>query len=87
MAARRREDDQVRRDTTLAWTVAQLQRQKKLPSLKALLTRVMRRGEKQTVGQMKTSLHLLSEMYGGSVAKPVKGQKPKRKPKFRKGTH
>lgn len=48
------------RDVTLAWTMAALERQKRLPALKTLLAK---RDERQNVKQMRTTLQLLSEAY------------------------
>lgn len=47
---------------TMAWVIAALHRQKKLPELKTLLRK--RQDKPQTVGQLKAMFHQLSERYG-----------------------
>lgn len=62
MVAQQRQEDERDRDTSLAWLIASLSRAKKVPDLRVLLARGKRR--KQTVGEQKTMLHMLSEQYG-----------------------
>jgi hypothetical protein len=58
--ARRDEHD---RDISLAWHVAALERQKKLPALKTLLAKGGRE-RVQTVAEQRDMLHMLSAQYG-----------------------
>lgn len=65
MVARQRAEDKYDALTYVAWRTAHLQRLKTLPSLKSVLQK--REARPQSVGQMKTTLHLFAETYGGSV--------------------
>jgi hypothetical protein len=59
-------------DMTLAWTIAMLGRQQKMPKLQTLLAR--RQTQPQTTGQMRTMLHMLGAQYGLKV-RTVKGKR------------
>lgn len=68
------------RDVTLAWNVERIKNQtraqKKMPSLASLLRELDRsmgaEPHRQSVGQMKTMLHLLSAKYGIPLRKATK---------------
>lgn len=72
VVAKKRREDQADRDTSLAWRVAALMRQKKLPALQSLLISAKKR--KQTAGEMAAVLHTLSGQFGGPVRKGSRGR-------------
>lgn len=58
----------MNRNLVLAWHIAGLQRQKKLPSLSTLLrTTAAATPRQQNVGQLRNALHVLSAKYGGTL--------------------
>jgi hypothetical protein len=63
--------DQHDRDISLAWHMAALERQKKLPALKSLLGRGGDR--RQTVAEQRNVLHMLSEQYNIPLRKGKPG--------------
>jgi hypothetical protein len=67
VVAKRRTEDEHDERMTLAWTIAGLSRQKKLPNLKTLLAK--RKPRPQTAGEMRTILHMLAGQYGGRLRK------------------
>jgi hypothetical protein len=66
VVAREKVERQHNRDTALAWRTAMLQRAKKIPGLKELLT--AKKG-RQSVSEMRDVLEMLSQRYGGKVQK------------------
>lgn len=67
-AADRREAYDRTRDKRLAWCVAMLSRQQRLPSMSAWMGNVGRSAPaKQTAGQMKQMLHIIAGSIGGRV--------------------
>ena len=75
-AARERNLIQNKRDLTLAWHIAALSRQKRLPELTDLLNSGSRR-KIQTPAEQRAWLHMLSEYIGVPLRK-VKKAKVKR---------
>lgn len=67
VVAKKRREDQADRDVALAWRIAALQRQKKLPSLSSLLISTKKRV--QSVDEQRAMLEMLSKQYGGKVTK------------------
>lgn len=69
-AARRRAEDEYDRDVVQAWRAVQIfvrtQNDRRMPSLKSLLTAHGRRpaARQQTLAQQRSVLHLLSAKYG-----------------------
>ena len=55
----RRRRDEMERDITLAWRIAMLQRQERIPELRTLLPR-----QKQSPAALVTALQVISEQYG-----------------------
>lgn len=72
----RRVRNEFNRDVSIAWHMAALQRQKKLPALKTLL-RQGERGEQQTASQHRAALAVLSEQYGLPLRKASQRKKKK----------
>lgn len=70
VVAKRKRDDDTDRDVRLAWSIAALQRQKKLPSLQSLLNSSRKR--LQTVDEQRAMLEILSGKYGGALRKHTK---------------
>jgi hypothetical protein len=67
-AARRRRAYDAARDVTVAWHAVRLwvevNNRKKLPSLASQLPQTGATARRQTVGQLRSSLVILSEQYG-----------------------
>lgn len=63
VVALQREGDDHDRAVALAWHIAALERQEKLPDLKALLSR-RQRSKPQTLHQQRATLHVLSAQMG-----------------------
>ena len=61
MVGFKRQQYEHERDVALAWRVAALSRQEKLPKLETLLSQ---RSPRQTAREQRGQLQVLSEMYG-----------------------
>lgn len=72
-AARERLALDSKRDLAMAWHVAALSRQPKLPALADLLKHTQSR--RQTVGQQRVMLQMLSERLGIPLRRGKKGKK------------
>lgn len=72
--ARERQYDEYDRSVTLAWQIANLSNARKLPELKTLFARRGGGMKKQTVGQQKKVLQMLSAQYGLTM-RPLKKRK------------
>jgi hypothetical protein len=62
-AATIRRSDESDRDITIAWYVAMLSRQEKVPSLQSLLKPAMRLAQGQTLAEQRAMVRHLSEYY------------------------
>jgi hypothetical protein len=71
VALRQQRDDAHDRDMVLAWTIAALGRQTKLPKVETLFVTHISRPP--TVAGQRAQLALLSERYGIPLRKGIKG--------------